>query len=153
MSCDPTRRRSTLSSLKGHQRTDRRHTYRIRQHGARCGAVCVWREWSRPHVWGHRDWPGPCSDGDESATTVSIRPDDACSMLSRLARPCAEPGRQQSAPCPAVHGTKPGDGSCGGVGHCCPSVNHSIPFAARRRRQWALLRSSLPRASPEARTG
>jgi hypothetical protein len=50
-----TRRRSTISSFKGHQPTGRRRAYRVRQHGARCGAVCVWREWSRPHVWGHRD--------------------------------------------------------------------------------------------------
>jgi hypothetical protein len=34
-------------------------------------------------------WPGPCSVGDGSIPTVPVRPDDACPMLSRLARPCA----------------------------------------------------------------
>jgi hypothetical protein len=48
-------------------------------------------------------WPGPCSVGDGSIPTVPVRPDDACPMLSRLARPCAEPGRQYSAaPRPSV---------------------------------------------------
>jgi hypothetical protein len=48
-------------------------------------------------------WPGPCSVGDGSIPTVPVRPDDACPMLSRLARPCAEPGRRYSAaPRPSV---------------------------------------------------
>jgi hypothetical protein len=25
----------------------------------------------------HREWPGPCSDGDESIATVAVRADDA----------------------------------------------------------------------------
>jgi hypothetical protein len=100
---DLTRRRSTISSLKGSQPTDRRRAYRSRQHGARCGAACVWGEWSRPCVWGTGDRPGPCSDGDESTGSVTLRPDHACSKLSRLARPCAEPRRQyNAAPRPLV---------------------------------------------------